>query len=148
LSSRSAPPCPQSISRKRKIITFSTVVSRETSRARLSGNQTSLSNITTNFGRISIVYQELESVSSTIGKRKGIHVPCDFDTIRFGIWDLTNCRGVDKTNWRSIGSGSKVPSVVSKIVGCRVIGGFRSYSEDPVSRGIGLTSDSLNRSLP
>lgn len=55
ISSWRAPPSPGSVSRERKSITFITVGSSETSWAGLIGNQTSLSNITTNFGRVTIV---------------------------------------------------------------------------------------------
>lgn len=116
ISSRRAPPDPGAISRKRGFITFITVSSRETSWTGLGGNQTSLSNITTDFGRITIVDQKLETVRVFGDETEVIKIPGDFSTKRFRVWDGSNGGRIDESKRRNVGSSSKVPLIVTKVV--------------------------------
>jgi len=70
----------------------------------LIGNQTGLSNITTNFGGISIVHQELKTVRVRRNQTQSIEIPSDFDSIDFDVRDLSNSGRIDESNWGGIGT--------------------------------------------
>jgi len=129
VSSRRTPPSPGTISRKRSFITNITVGSGETSRAGLGGNQTSLSNITTDFGRITIVDQKLKTVGVFRDETEIIKIPSDFSSKGFRVRDGSNSGRINKSKRRNMGTSTKVPLIVSKIIGRRISTRFRSNTE-------------------
>jgi hypothetical protein len=102
-------PTPGTITRKREGIALIAVSSGESSRTSDIGDQTSLTDITTDFGCITIVSHKLKSVRFGVLKtRKGRKIPSDFSTKSVQIGDDWDGRRVNKTDRHRISSKTKV----------------------------------------
>jgi hypothetical protein len=128
-------PSPSTIVRDGIGVTNVTISSRETSRASLSRNETGLTDITTDFGGISIVDQELKTVGMGRNQTQSIEIPGYFDTIDFNVRDLANSGRIDKTNWWRIRTLTQIPERTTRTRSVKIGGGEdsggRNDGKDP-----------------
>jgi len=97
-------PSPSVITRDRVGITNIAIGSKETSRTSLIGDQTSLTNISSDFCGISIMDQKLESVGVRRDQWEFVEIPSDFNTIVVQIRRKSNSGRIDESEWGRISS--------------------------------------------
>jgi len=108
-TSHGAEPGPSIISGDRVGITHVTVGSEESSGASLVGNQASHTNVSSDFGRITVMDQKFESIGVRRNQGKLVKIPSYFDTIVVQIRGNTDCGRVNESKGRRISSETQVP---------------------------------------
>lgn len=78
---------------------------------------------------------------------KFIEIPSDFSTIGFRVWNGSNGRRIDESKRRDVGSSSKVPLIVSKVIGRWERTRFRVHIKG-VNSSSGDTSHGLDGRFP